>query len=149
MRVREAQPIPCLPHCTGANVPWKFAISAGKIFDPDGAFVSSAYSGGNKGQDPEGVDNTADESRKNIGPLPEGNYTLGTPVDHSQLGPFAIPLIPDSTNEMYGRGSFFVHGDLVNGPVHSASEGCIIVQRSVRDSLWTSSDHQIQVVANA
>jgi type VI secretion system (T6SS) effector TldE1-like protein len=128
-------------------MPWTFDISGGKIYDPAGAFAAPAYSGGNKGQNPDGVDNTADESLKDIGPLPEGLYTFGTPVDHSQLGPFAIPLTPDPSNEMYGRGDFYVHGDTA-ALNHSASEGCVIAPRSTRNAMWASTDHHLKVVAN-
>ena len=126
---------------------WTFEITTGKFYDPSGSYVSTGYSGGNRGNNPEGVDNPADEGIRNIGPLPQGLYTFGTPVDHSQLGPFAIPLIPDPANDMKGRGDFYVHGDLVNGPAHSASEGCVIQPRSSRDAAWASSDHRLQVMA--
>jgi len=29
---------------------------------------------------------------------------------------------------------------------HSASEGCIITNRDVRNALWASSDHELRVV---
>jgi len=127
-------------------VPWKFEISSGKVFDPVGTLAGLGYAGGNKGQDPAGVNNPADESLKDIGPLPEGRYAFGEPVEHSQLGPFAIPLIPDPGNEMYGRGSFYIHGDTADLD-HSASEGCLILARNVREEMWASPDHLIQVVS--
>jgi len=128
-------------------MPWTFEIVTGKMFNPAGTFVSAGYSGGNKGRNPEGVDNPADEGIPNVGPLPEGLYTFGTPVDHSQLGPFAIPLIPDPANDMRGRGNFFCHGDSTSLD-HSASEGCIIQPRPTREAMWNSDDRSIQVVAN-
>ena len=127
-------------------MPWTFEIAGGSILNPDGSFAASAYSGGDKGQRPDGVDNVSDEATKNVGPLPEGIYTLGTPVDHSQLGPFAIPLIPDPSNQMYGRGSMYIHGDTA-AMNHSASEGCIITNRNTRNAMWVSSDHELRVVA--
>lgn len=128
-------------------MPWTFAIIPGKIFDPSGAFVSPAYAGGNVGKNPDGVNNPADEGLKNIGPLPEGLYTCGEPVEHSQLGAFAIPLHPDPSNDMQGRGGFYLHGDTA-ALNHSASEGCIIAPRPTRNAVWASPDHQIQVVAD-
>ena len=127
-------------------MPWTFEISTGKMFDPLGAFSGQGYSGGNEGKNPEGVDNPADEGLKDIGPLPEGLYTFGTPVQHSQLGVFAIPLIPDSSNDMKGRGGFYIHVDLA-GQFHAASEGCIIMPRPTREALWASIDHQLKVVS--
>jgi hypothetical protein len=125
---------------------WVFEISTGKMYDPNGAFYSNGYAGGNCGKNPEGVDNADDEGLKNIGPLPEGLYTFGTTVEHSQLGVFAIPLIPDPSNDMKGRGGFYMHGD-VAGKYQAASEGCIIMPNVVRHTCWDSSDHQLRVVA--
>lgn len=125
-------------------MPWIFEISTGKLFDPNDNCVATGYSGGNCGQDPSGVDNPADESIPDVGPIPEGVYSLGTPVPQSHLGPFAIPLLPSSSNQMFGRSGFFCHGD---NATHSASEGCIIMPPAVRQSMWASPDHQLQVVA--
>ena len=123
---------------------WTFEITSGKWYDPLGHFVSRGYAGGNCGKDPEGINNPAMEGVKNVGPLPEGAYTFGPPVEHSQLGAFAIPLIPDSTNEMHGRGDFYLHGDTL--APKSASEGCIVQPRPTRDDAWASTDHRLQVV---
>jgi len=123
---------------------WQFEITTGKMHEPSGAVVDIGYAGGNQGRNPEGVNNPADESLKDIGPLPEGTYTFGEPVEHSKLGPFAIPLIPDPSNDMHGRGDFYCHGDTASLD-HSASEGCIIMSRKTRDAMWSSDDHTIQV----
>jgi hypothetical protein len=125
---------------------WTFEISTGKFYDPTGAAIATGYSGGNCGHDPEGVNNPADENLKDIGPLPEGLYTFGTPVDHSQLGPFAIPLIPDPANDMYDRRGFYCHGDLA-GRYEAASEGCIIMPRFARGLAAASADHRLEVKA--
>jgi hypothetical protein len=75
-----------------------------------------------------------------------GLYTFGTPVEHSHLGPFAIPLEPDPNNDMMGRAGFFMHGD-VAGQFRAASEGCIIMGPMVRHSCYASEDQQLRVVA--
>lgn len=126
-------------------MPWIFAIVDGKIYDPTGTFVSTAYSGGDCGKRPDGVDNPDDEGVADVGPLPEGLYTFGVPVEHSKLGAFAIPLIPDPGNEMHGRKDFYCHGDLA-GKYEAASEGCIIAPPNTRHAMWDSADHQIRVV---
>jgi hypothetical protein len=123
---------------------WTFEITTGKLYDPLGNVAAEGYSGGNRGQNPEGVDNPADEPLKNIGPIPEGEYSFGDPVLHSQLGPFAIPLNPASSNQMFGREGFFCHGD---NSAHAASEGCIIMPPDIRKRMWASPDHDLQVVA--
>ena len=125
---------------------WTFEITTGKFFDPQGNYISTGYAGGNCGQNPEGVNNPSMCGVKSIGPLPEGLYTHGVAIDHCQLGAFAIPLIPDPSNTMYGRSGFYLHGD-TQACDNSASEGCIIQPPSTRHAYYESDDHVIQVVS--
>ena len=124
---------------------WIYAQATGELRYPEGKVVATGYAGGNCGKNPEGKNNPDMQNVKCIGPLPEGGYTLGLPVPQSHLGPFAIPLVPDESNDMFGRGDFYMHGDRTAAP-GSASEGCIIMPRAVRDMVWASSDHRITVV---
>lgn len=124
---------------------WTYKQSTGELLNPDSSRVATGYAGGNCGKNPEGVNNCSMETVHNIGPLPCGKYTFGTPVAHSQLGVFAIPLIPDPMNVMYGRGGFFCHGD-TESMTQSASEGCIIMPRNIRNMMAESDDHQLQVI---
>lgn len=124
---------------------WTFEQSTGKLYDPQGNRVASGYAGGNCGKNPEGKNNADMQDQPKIGPLPEGLYTHGEVVLQSHLGPFAIPLIPDPSNEMFNRSGFFMHGDSVENP-GSASEGCVIMPRAVREAYYNSDDNQIQVV---
>ena len=133
---------------------WTFQSSTGKIINPSGEVVCTGYAGGNCGDNPEGVNNPELQAASCVGPLPYGPknddtpniYTFGTPEDSPHLGPFAIPLIPDSDNNMFGRSGFFCHGD--NAKLNkSASEGCIVAPRPIRESMWNSHDHKIQVIA--
>ena len=125
---------------------WTFEISTGKLYDSKGNCVATGYAGGGLGKDPQAKDNPDDEALKGIGPLPEGLYTLAKPVPKSQLGPFAIPLLPDPANQMYGRSGFYCHGDSIENP-GCASEGCVIMPRAIREAMWKSNDHELQVVA--
>jgi hypothetical protein len=133
---------------------WTFQQSSGKITAPDGTIAGLAYAGGNCGNNPEGINNPALQAASCVGPLPYGPkadgtpnmYTMGEPENHPKLGLFAIPLIPDADNSMFGRCSFFWHGD--NPKLNqSASEGCIVSARNMRESAWNSGDHRMQVVA--
>jgi hypothetical protein len=54
------------------------------------------------------------------GPLPPGEYAIGTPVHRKKLG-LSAALTPAATNKMYHRGGFYIHG---SGP--HGSEGCIV-----------------------
>lgn len=128
---------------------WTYEQKTGKLFKPmkNGTFlecVATGYAGGNQGRNPEGKNNPDMQGVKKIGPLPCGLYTFGTPLKHSNLGPFAIPLTPDPGNEMFGRGGFYMHGDTT--PSGDASEGCIILGRITRQACWDSIDHQLKVI---
>lgn len=125
---------------------WLFESRTGKMYDPTGKHVWTGYAGGNEGKNPEGVNNPDMQDVRCVGPLPEGKYSFGTPVPQSHLGPFAIPLIPDPSNDMLGRSDFYCHGDTT--PSGNASEGCIIMPRAIRNAMWASPDHQLQVVAD-
>ena len=125
---------------------WYIETSTGKLYTPQGYYVATGYAGGNMGKNPEGVNNPALQDQHCIGPLPQGLYTMGTPVEGLPVGAFAIPLTPDPANTMYGRSGFFCHGD--NQAMNeSASEGCFVMGRNIREQLASSSDQQIQVVA--
>ncbi|HKT87193.1 MAG TPA: tlde1 domain-containing protein [Candidatus Sulfotelmatobacter sp.] len=122
-----------------------FETTSGYMYSPTGHKMEPpGYSG-----HAEGVNNPAMESIHNVGPLPSGIYDLDAPLDHSQLGPFAIPLIPHAENEMYGRNGFYIHGDEVaHAGEELASHGCIIQIRAIRQAMWLSLDHVLAVVAN-
>ena len=123
---------------------WRFEQDTGNIFDPTGELAGTGYAGGNCGANPEGINNHSMQDIPLIGPIPLGLFTMGEPVEHSQLGPFAIPLIPDPANEMFGRGGFYCHGDTAI-PMR-ASEGCIVQVPDVRHAMWASADHEVEVV---
>lgn len=124
---------------------WTFEQRTGKLYNPSGAVVATGYAGGNCGKNPEGKNNPELQSVKGVGPLPVGMYTRGEVLMASHLGPFAIPLLPNSGNDMLGRGGFYVHGDTT--PSGNASEGCIIVPRAVRELFYASTE-PLEVVAD-
>lgn len=86
------------------------------------------------------------QNLKYKGPLPCGLYSMGPAIDHSKLGPVAIPLQPSPENEMFDRGDFYIHGDNVINPGHG-SDGCICAPRFARERLNASEDRLIEVVA--
>lgn len=122
---------------------WTYEQKSGKL-SHNAEPVATGYAGGNCGLSPEGKNNPDMQNVPKVGPLPQGKYKFGTPVAQSHLGPFAIPLIPDPANEMFGRSDFFVHGDTTPGG--NASEGCIIVPRYVRNAMAASPDQELEVV---
>ena len=117
---------------------WTFEQSTGTLTAPDGNLAATGYAGGNCGKNPDGKNNPAMQDVQCVGPLPQGVYTVGAPVEGTHLGPFALPLTPDPSNQMFGRGRFYMHGDTT--PAGNASEGCIIMPRAIREAVSASGD---------
>jgi hypothetical protein len=79
-----------------------------------------------------GLNNPALQNAKDVGPIPQGWYTIrGFFDDPGGKGPIVAHLIPDEENAMYGRGGFMIHGDNAQAN-HTASEGCIIASHTIR-----------------
>lgn len=125
---------------------WLYVQSTGQLFDGTGALIGVGYAGGNLGKNPEGVNNPEAQSERMIGPLPQGWYTIEDAINHPRLGPVSMPLIPDVDNQMFQRGGFYLHANLVSGG-QRASEGCIVMDRPIRDEVAASEDRRLQVVA--
>jgi hypothetical protein len=81
------------------------------------------------------------EDAQNAGPLPQGQYTIGSQRDNETTAGIVLAgsmrLTPDSRNDMFGRAGFLMHGD---NRAHdlSASEGCIVLSRPERDDVAAS-----------
>ncbi len=118
---------------------WKYVQRTGQILHDDVA-EGYGYSGRGLGKNAPMM-----QTVHGIGPIPVGFYVMGQPIDHPHLGPFAIPLIPDPTNEMFGRDEFFIHGDSITNP-GTASKGCIIASKVLRSEMYSSHDTLLQVV---
>jgi hypothetical protein len=96
--------------------------------------VGTGYAGGDCGDNPGGVNNPAMQQIHNVGPLPQGLYCIGVPIDHTHLGPCAMPLTPNPSNVMFGRSGFFIHADTI-AQNRSASEGCIVMPGPARTQI--------------
>ncbi len=121
---------------------WIYEQSTG-ILRHNGVVIATGYSG--MGAD---KNQPADESVKNMGPLPEGLYTVGAVMAEGPggTGKYVLPLTPDATDVMFGRGGFYMHGDSISHPGF-ASEGCIVMPYAARIAVATSPDKRLQVVA--
>src|ERR1035437_2005502 len=106
---------------------WTYEQATGKLLH-DGDLVATGYSGAGGGKN-----NPTTQDVHNVGPIPIGHYTIEAPVDTVTHGPYVLRLEPDLANEMFGRAGFLIHGDSVVHP-GTASEGCIIQARTVRES---------------
>lgn len=117
----------------------KYKIVNGEI-TRDGALLGKGYSG-----QPECKNDVTKCDMHNHGPIPPGQYDIGEPVDTATHGPFVLTLSPHAENEMYGRSGFLIHGDSVVHP-GTASQGCIILPRAVREAVHASGDKLLEVV---
>ena len=124
---------------------WTYEQSSGRMSNDASEVVGVGYSGGDCGRVPEGKNSPQRQSIPDVGPIPCGMYRIGAPVDTISHGPYVLPLSPNSSNEMYGRSGFLIHGDSVVSP-GKASEGCIILSRDVRELIGESMDHSLEVV---
>jgi len=68
--------------------------------------------------------NPSCQCQKNVGPLPQGTYTLGSMYTFKGM-PYCYDLYPSSSNNMCGRSGFLIHGGSCSG---DPSEGCIVIE---------------------
>ena len=118
---------------------WKYEQATGRMLLDD-KYFATGYSGAREGKNNPDMQDVA-----NVGPLPRGNYSIDAPVDTVTHGPYVLRLEPAAENEMFGRAGFLIHGDSVVHP-GTASEGCIILARAIRERIWKSGDHKLAVV---
>lgn len=121
---------------------WIFEQATGFVFH-DGSKIGEGYSGHGPG-----IDNPTMENVSDVGPLPCGWYTIGPAYRDPEKGPLVMRLMPDGTNEMFGRGGFLIHGDSIAHP-GCASEGCIIMNADLRGQIANSPDRRLQVVVRS
>ena len=99
------------------------------------------YSGAARGKN-----NPAMQAAVGVGPIPLGRWTIIGRHDSAHTGPSTLVLAPDPDTETFGRSEFRIHGDSIAHP-GTASHGCIILPRAVRDTIWASGDRTLQVIA--
>lgn len=119
---------------------WYYERKTGRLTDSAGHLIGEGYAGHG-----EGLNNPLLSHVPNVGPLPAGAYLLDNPHDSPHTGAFSINLIPDPKNEMFGRSLFRMHGDN-NELNHTASDGCIIMPRRVREFVWHSGVRDLIVI---
>lgn len=109
---------------------WKYSQSTGEIrFNI--AKIATGYAGrGHAKNQP------AMEHLRSLGPIPRGEYEIQAPRASARTGPYVLPLIPVGHNAL-GRTDFQIHGDSRSNP-GSASSGCIILPRRIREKIWNS-----------
>lgn len=117
---------------------WVYKQRTGALIDPSGKHIATGYSG--KG---EHKNRPESEHLRALGPIPRATYTIGAPYDSEKVGPFCLRL---TTAELiHGRSALLIHGDSIKEP-GNASNGCIILNRKIRNLIWDSGDRTLCVV---
>jgi len=108
----------------------------------NGELIAAGYAGSGAG-----LNNPNAQNQPFVGPLPQGNYTIGAVMaDGGHVGPYVLPLEPWNGNQMFGRAGFFIHGD-TPARNQTASNGCIVLDRQWRQLIAQSSDAVLTVIA--
>lgn len=117
---------------------WEYSQSSGELkFNK--SVVATGYAGYDKGKN-----NSQMEHVRNVGPIPRGEYEIQVPRNSSRTGPYVLPLTPKGHNAL-GRTDFQIHGDSRSNP-GSASNGCIILPRAIREKIWKSGNKKLIIV---
>ena len=119
---------------------WTYEQAGGTMIYPDGHTLARGYSGHGAG-----LNNPDMEAVANVGPIPAGTWRIDpVPLPEGHLGPVALALTPDGFDP-HGRSLFRIHGD--NAAMdRTASDGCIILSRPVRQAIAASGVTRLCVV---
>lgn len=119
---------------------WTYEQKTGKLYNKDGEYVATGYAG-----TPEHKNNPDSQELVAKGPAPRGVYMLDAPHTSAKTGPYVMNMVPSKENQMFGRYAFQIHGDSIKKP-GTASNGCLVFARNIREKIWNSGDHTIEVV---
>ena len=119
-------------------MPWTYSQKTGYLTRGGHTYSKTGYSGAGVGKN-----NPAMQDKRAVGPIPRGKYKIGKARDTDLHGPHVMDLTPDGHNAL-GRTEFLIHGDSVSHP-GTASQGCIILPRAVREKISGSGDHALIV----
>lgn len=117
---------------------WLYQQSTGRL-SLDGKEIGSGYSG--KGA---GLNNPKLEDKKDVGPIPRGLWSIGEAFTHEKYKTLTMRLTPVD-HDARGRDSFLIHGD--NKKMNNtASKGCIILSRELRQKISSSKIKKLKVI---
>jgi hypothetical protein len=121
---------------------WTYEVPTGS-FGHNGVLIGRGYSGCG-----EGLNNVAYEQDKDVGPIPRGQWMIGDFFDDDGgKGPVVAHLTPFAETDTLNRDGFMIHGDN-EAMDHTASHGCIILDRAVRDQITASFDRVLVVTGD-
>jgi RHS repeat-associated protein len=124
---------------------WEYAQSTGQMTYVDNQTGARTAGGTGYSGHGAGVNNQAMQNQANVGPIPQGTYDIGQAYRHGDLGPVTMNLDPRPETNTFGRDLFRIHGDNAC-QCQSASEGCIVLPRNVRERINNSGDRELRVV---
>lgn len=115
-----------------------YAQATGHI-EINGSMIGVGYSGHESG-----LNNPDAEAIPDVGPIPRGEWRIARWDDHhGDKGPQVAVLEPVG-HDAHGRSGFLIHGD--NAALdHTASHGCVIAARTIRDALRASGESRLLV----
>ena len=121
---------------------WVYSQSTGALTYVDSnnnsTNVGTGYSGTGQGRD-----NPAMQDVPSIGPIPQGTYDIGSARRSPNTGPATMSLTPQAGTDTFGRDLFRIHGD---NATNDASQGCVILNRTIRNQINQSTDRVLRVV---
>jgi len=101
---------------------------------------------------PNAVNDPSQQDVPFVGPIPIGDYLIGTGVGNRGTGPQSLPLTLAPNNTLFPStrdpNSFLVHGDNSQGN-QSASQGCVICSRGTRDTINAAGGGSLNVRTRA
>jgi hypothetical protein len=119
---------------------WTYDQSSGALTSPQGKRVAFGYSGKGASRNIPGREHVRAQ-----GPIPRGEWRIGAPRRSRATGPHIMDLTPVGHNA-HGRSAFQIHGDNRLGNF-TASSGCIILPRPIREMISASGVNRLVVVA--
>lgn len=111
---------------------------------PNGTEGAAEFVGEGRSGNGDGLNNPLYQLEKDIGPIPEGDWTIGpleetlTTNDGNELK-WAMRLWPKSGTNTFGRRGFIIHGGIF-------SKGCPIFDEAIRKKIGNSGDKKWRVV---
>jgi len=117
---------------------WAYGSKTGQLLK-DGVVFSTGYSGIDAG-----YNNPDKESVHDVGPIPRGEFNIGSFFNDPRFGPTVAHLYPRPGTNVFGRDGFLIHGDSSAHP-GKASHGCIILPSFARVAIRDSNIRRITV----
>ena len=118
---------------------WEYSQSTGQLSHNGVPVGPAGYSGNGAG-----LNNPAMQGTPDVGPIPQGTYTIGPQYNNPHTGPGTMNLDPAPGTNTLGRTLLRMHGDNPFGN-HSASHGCVIENRTNRNLVAHSGDNTLVV----